>query len=72
MGLTFQLQPAAQLAYIFNKATYIQYENASIDKLLPWLVIFTKTMPCIVLAMSIDGILHSAFPYYAVCIYVYN
>lgn len=43
-----------------------------INFFLPWLVIFAKTMPCIVLAMSIDGILHSAFPYYAVCIYVYN
>lgn len=37
-----------------------------INFFLPWLVIFTRTMPCIVLAMSVDGILHSAFPYYAV------
>lgn len=34
MELTFHLQPAAQRAYIFNKATYIQYGNVSVDKLL--------------------------------------
>lgn len=73
LDLTCHLQPAAQLTYIFNKATYIQYENVSVDKLLSPLaghLYQNHALHCA--SHEYRGHLLFRFPYYALCIYVYN